>query len=64
MVASGAEKKQADQKHMVYNRLWLVLILSKFGDISPSKTPLFDDLIFATYPWKIFLFPSGTIKFP
>ena len=64
MIASGLQKNQAYQKHMGYAKFDHIFILSKFGDISPSKTQLLDDPIFATYLWKFFLFRSGTIKFP
>ena len=64
MVASGSQKDQADQKHMGYARFLPILILSKFGDNSPTKTSISNDPIFTTYPWKFFLVRSGTIKFP
>ena len=40
MVASGLQQNQADQKHMEYGRFRLILILWKFGEVSPSKTPV------------------------
>ena len=57
------KKNLADQKYMEYATFRQILMLLKFGDISPSKTPLFGDPIFTNYPWNFFLFPSGTIRF-